>query len=367
MASVKPDQWDDKAKRVKIRSHRHYAKINVDISEELARVERLLLEANGAFVHNIFLDQAPSDENEKLTFWEVADLYLQEKKKQSGWTFITFNAIVNKFKDFVSRPGLLAEDIDTKLVAKYIAHMQSLNNAGTTIKNNIKVLRFVANYGFKNNLCDKPAALFEYSLPKSVKTPKVKLTKEELQAFASVKLKPGTKIAEAQDMFLLAVYLRGMRISDLLQLKNTDIKKGRLLYQSSKAGKYYDIKLIPAALEIIERYRSEREYLFSYFKWQDDPLADPEDQAVKKANALKNCTAYINTNLAVIAEKAKLTKRVSSHIARHTFGKMAIDSIKDTNMRMDLLGHSNLRDHETYVREISREDELDQAADDIFG
>jgi len=45
---------------------------------------------------------------------------------------------------------------------------------------------------------------------------------------------------------------------------------------------------------------------------------------------------------------------------------MAIDKVKDFNLSMDLVGHSNIEEHERYIRELSQDEELDNAADDIF-
>lgn len=62
-----------------------------------------------------------------------------------------------------------------------------------------------------------------------------------------------------------------------------------------------------------------------------------------------------------------ITKPLSSHIARHTFARMAIDKINDPMITMELLGHSSLAIHEGYLNDIRKDDLLNQTADDIFG
>jgi integrase len=64
---------------------------------------------------------------------------------------------------------------------------------------------------------------------------------------------------------------------------------------------------------------------------------------------------------------AGIQKPLSSHIARHTFARMAIDKINNPMVTMELLGHSSLAVHQQYLNDIRKEDVLDQAADDIFG
>lgn len=59
-------------------------------------------------------------------------------------------------------------------------------------------------------------------------------------------------------------------------------------------------------------------------------------------------------------------KPLSSHVARHTFARMAIDKINNPMITMELLGHTSLAIHQQYLNDIRRDDILDQAADDIF-
>lgn len=367
IAAVWPEQWNDEKKRVYVKKHPNYAQINTILSDEFNRVEKLLMVANGVFIHNPFGDSDKIEEELKvLTYWEIAELYLNEKKKQSGWTYITFKGIIDKFSKFVNNPNLLLSQIDEKIIKGYLNYMQGLNNTPGTMKNNFKILRFVSEYGHKNKYDTKPDALHNFKLPTADNSPKKKLDEAELDLFAKVKLTPGTKIEETRDIFLLAVYLRGIRISDILQLKHTDIKKGRLLYKSGKNGKHFDIKLIDQALDIVARYKQDNGYIFSFFKWKQNTSISQDENEVTRAIHLKSITAHINNNLKEIAEKAGINKNISTHIARHTFAKMALDKIKNTNISMDLLGHSSLKVHEAYVRSITQSDRLDDAADDIF-
>jgi len=64
---------------------------------------------------------------------------------------------------------------------------------------------------------------------------------------------------------------------------------------------------------------------------------------------------------------ADIKKPLSSHIARHTFARMAIDKVKNPMVTMELLGHSSLSVHQAYLNDIRKDDQLDNAADEIFG
>ena len=63
------------------------------------------------------------------------------------------------------------------------------------------------------------------------------------------------KHAHARNMWLVAFYLAGMRVSDLLRLRWRDIRDGRLHYTMGKNNKAGSLKLPDQALEIINGYK----------------------------------------------------------------------------------------------------------------
>jgi integrase/recombinase XerD len=367
VAAVKPEQWNDEKKRVYNKKHPNYAQINSQLSDEFNRIERALLMAEGRIVKNIFksTDDMPTTQP-VLTFWGIADLYLKKMQGQSGFTYNACNSVINKFKRFVRNDSLLLRDISSSEVNGYIKHCRKEGNQDSTINLNFKVLRRVSNFGHLNKHDTRPDDLHFFKLPSPGKALKEKLTKEELSKMLLVNLDNHPKTAEARDMFMLAIYLRGMRISDVIQLKRSYINTDRILYRDNKTGKNFDIKLIPDCITIINKYPTNREYLFGFFRWKPNPQLNDDENEQVKVDHIKAITSNINNKLKFIAKEAGIDKTISTHIARHTFAKMAIDKIRDTNVTMDLLGHTNMKVHEAYIRSISQSDQLDSAADDIF-
>ncbi len=366
IASVLPHQWNDKDKRIQKKKHANEVQLNLNISDAFTQVEKALLQANGKFLSDPFavLENAPPASS--LTFSQIAQEYLDGLRMRSGWTYLTFSGIVRKFEKYVNNKGFLISEMTLKVVQSYVNYMGGLGNAESTIKTNLKVLRFVTGYAEKHGYASKPAGLHSFKMKPTEAHYKEKLTVEELALFASCPLHGKGRLVEVRDIFLLSVYLRGMRISDTLQLRQSYFKEGRLAYTSQKNHKLFDIKLLPQAIEIISRYLDDREYLFTLFRWAPDALKSREENNVAQAIHLKNVTASINRDLKEIAGMAGIKKNVSTHIAKHTFGKMAIERIKDTNVTMDLLGHSNMKVHQTYIRMISKADDLDDAVEGMF-
>lgn len=66
-----------------------------------------------------------------------------------------------------------------------------------------------------------------------------------------------------RDLFLLVFYLIGINIGNLLTLKKTDVRNGRIDYYRNKTNKLISVKIQPEAAEIIERYAGSGDYLLN--------------------------------------------------------------------------------------------------------
>ena len=239
---------------------------------------------------------------------------------------------------------------------------KGLGNSPATLEKKIKHLRrIIAKYSDRE--LSKDVRGIRINTPKPVKQ---KLTGPELALLESVELPAGSNICIARDVFMLQVYLRGVRIGDILQAYCTQFTDGKFTYKSDKTFKDMNIKLIPQAITIIDRYRGQGLRLFPLFDWSYDTAQSKFDNERTRLRQKEICTSIVNMNLKKIAKKVGITKPLSTHIARHTFARMAIDKINNPMVTMELLGHSSLAIHQVYLNDIRKDEVLDQAADDIF-
>lgn len=82
-------------------------------------------------------------------------------------------------------------------------------------------------------------------------------------------------------------------------------------------------------------------------------------------NMISSKNAYINKNLKTVAEMAGIKKKVSMHIARHTFARIAKLQGIDNALLKNMLGHSKLETTERYMGEFDTL-ETDRAMAKIF-
>ena len=195
---------------------------------------------------------------------------------------------------------------------------------------------------------------------KQEKTDKIFLTEDELSKIENLALNEGTRMALHRDMFVFACYAGGLRVSDVLQLKWKNFDGSHILLTIKKTSEQLQIKLPNKAMEIINKNKEPKvdpnSYIFPILD-QNLDLKDREnlDRVISGANA------YINKNLKIIAEKAKINKNISFHTSRHTWATRALRLGVSIDKVSKLMGHAQIRETMVYAKIVNSE--LDKAMD----
>lgn len=354
LTRCKLEDWDIKNNKVKTKVQ-NSARINNFLTTEFAKAEKELYDVKNG---DKSLSELFSDKK-GITLQSAFDeeLLRLEKEFKSGY-YDKMLALQKQIKD----RSILIADIDERWFGRMIQHLTEIGNSGNTIKKKIKLMRgMILRYSHKGVTKEIKAV----SVP-TQKAIKQKLNAQELLSLETIQLPEDDLIAAARDLFLLQIYLRGIRVGDLLQAYGSDFENGRFSYTADKTAKSMGLKIIPKAQTIVDRYKGRYNRLFPFFNWAPSKGATKFENERARLKHKETCTTVINKFLKVLAQMTGINKPLSSHIARHTFARMAIDKINNPMITMELLGHSSLAVHQSYLNDIRKDDELDQAADDIF-
>jgi integrase len=364
IASATEDEWDAKNGRIKPRSQKDYQKTNQKIQDEFNKYEAVFLK-----LKNSGREWEPQDVFEPQKFHSPLFLanslqYIEYLKGRLNFSYETPLAIHNKINAYVGGKDFEIEDISKKWLNGFENFLSGADykNGANTIAYAIKYIKRVVNYAGATNAVLKQTKL-SYT-----ETLKPKLTAEEITAIENLDLTPDTFIYHAKNTFLLQFYLWGIRIGDLLKAKQTDVKDGRFSYVASKTGKIKEIELNPKAVKILSEYLNpEKLYLLPWIRIQHNPDKSDFENVVLMNTEIKNRTMIINKHLKEIAKKAKISKNVTTHIARHTFAARG-DQMLGGNLELlqQMLGHSSRAMTERYINDLRKSDVLDAAARKIF-
>lgn len=135
-----------------------------------------------------------------------------------------------------------------------------------------------------------------------------------------------------RDIFLLMIYLRGINISDLMDLKHEDVQEGRIEYRRNKTGILYSVKIEPEAKQILNKYKG-KVYLLNLSE-TNKYFSTAINRMLKKIGDVKiegKGGKHVITPL--------LPSDVSSNSARHTWATLAVEADMSKEIVSLGLGH----------------------------
>jgi len=355
---IKESDWNEETSKVK-KSHPNSARLNAVIATKVAEAENIALElttksksVNAYKIKEKIVGKGPTD------FFAFAEKILKRIENRGSYgTFKRTKSVIEKLKIFKSSGKLYFDEIDVSFLKEYEHYLsKELKNEPNTIHANFKIIRKIINDAVSEdiiNVNDNPFLRFKLH---TTKTQREYLTEDELKRIEDLKLQQGTMIDHHRNMYVLAAYAGGLRVSDILQLKWKNYDGDRLNIKVQKTGSQLNIKLPQKAIEIIELYKKNKgEYIF--------PVLNKSNHQSEKELYIKisSATAYINKDLKEIAKLAKIDKHISFHTSRHTWATRALRKGMRIEYVSKLMGHAAIKETQVYAKIVN--EELDKAMD----
>lgn len=318
---VHDDQWDGK----KVVNHPNAAEFNLSLTAILTAAQLELLKVVNTmptrYAHpSILRDKVcevifPSGEvmAPKRKFTDVMEEFRDTHDSQS--TRIVYNTTINFIRKY--DPNAICESITTKWLADFRSWM-TRNGYRTNYRSiQERNIRAAFNYAIDNDITTS-YPFRKWKIEVGVVRPR-DITPGELRTIASI----GEWYS---DLFMLQFYLMGINTIDIFNLSKSNYKRGRISYTRAKTGKWYDIKVHPRAVAILEKYPPSETHLLGFFdQWS---LA----WFKKKYNAA----------LHEMEKELHLSVDMTSYVSRYTFASIAdsIDIPPSTIARC--LGHTEM-------------------------
>ncbi|MBD5302371.1 MAG: site-specific integrase [Bacteroides sp.] len=253
-----------------------------------------------------------------------------------------------KSKMYEGKPleSLDFEDINLKWLNAFDEWLLLEGSAKNSRNIHFKNIRTVINRAIDEDLTDKyPFRRFKI---RAESTPKKAMLVEDLRTLLDFPVEEYQRFY--LDMFKLIFLLVGINTTDLYNL--SEIVNGRIEYRRAKTHRLYSIKVEPEAMEIIERWRGEKNLLCIADRWKD-----PKDFNKNMNIALKKIGKHERAKGR--GGRWKITPAfpgISTYWARHSWATIALN---DCDISKDIisqaLGHSMGSDiTEIYIRRDER-------------
>jgi integrase/recombinase XerD len=230
----------------------------------------------------------------------------------------------------------------------------------STVYANLKRIRSLFNMAIKEQVIKVEDYIFKaYTMPKANKAKKQKLTAEELVKFSSLDLLDNSLIKTCQQAFLLSFNMAGVRVEDILSLQWSHISKDRIQYRMGKTGALNSFKITPQINAILDYFRKINKGGLFVLPILNDHVLKLSNEDYKREIGRK--TALINKYLSKIAKEAGIEKKITTHIARHTFASIAIRKTNgNINFVQNALKHSSPLITQAYLDSLDEESLDDQ-------
>lgn len=367
--AIKESDWDSDKQRVK-KSHPNSARLNNFILKKLTEANDKLLELE-VQKNDITSQTVRSSLKSQSTgsgFFAVAATYIENFKTSGKYNrYYPDQSRINKFKEFLDEKEISFQEITVPLLQRFKAWLKGERNkaADRSVVNHLIIIRTIFNLAIKGNHVDQKYYPFgkdkiQIKLPDSLK---IGLSAEEVKRIENLDLTGDPKLNHFRNLWLFSFYFAGMRVSDVLRLKWSDFADDRLAYQMGKNNKVGSLKIPEKALQILQQYehlkRQKDDVVFPELKSISD-FTDMFEVARKISYAVKNIDEYLKK----IATRAEIEKKLTMHIARHTFGNLSGDKISIQRLQ-SLYRHSSITTTISYQSNFIHKD-ADDALDSVL-
>lgn len=265
--------------------------------------------------------------------------YLIDVKGSSQNTVQSYRRDLVKMQNYFETNGVTdVSEVNSTLVRSYVLYMEDEKMSSATVSRSIASIRSFFIYLLERGLVSGNPT-------EGIKPPKVEkkvpetLTIEEVTVL--LEQPSGNTPKEVRDKAMLELlYATGLRVSELVSLKASDINLSLSYIECHDRNKSRVIPIENAAKSALSRYLVEvrpsmchnSEYLFTNIKGEE----------MSRQGFWKLIKAY--------AKKAGINKDITPHMIRHSFASHMVNNGADLISLQEMLGHSDISTTQIYLR-----------------
>ena len=346
-----------------------YRKKNQQLQKLLRKVDSSIfdyVEQNGGISSAIIQDFISGDDRplraDKGQGFVAYALELLEKqymrRKIRISTYKNSVSILNQFKNFLNdkeceqKGEFFVGNITEELVRDFLVWGLERGRKTDTVEKYLETISKICKQASEDGLLCKASAqaisdiILEDGLDDNSARSIKYLTPEEMSKFVNIERNViSDKEVDAIEKFKFSFLSCGLRISDIITLRWCDIdfeKKELRKIQVKTRGRNI-IPLTDEALKILEKWKG-RHNIFVFGLLPDEFDLKDEEKLRTRRNSI---TSIINKQLKSISKKMQLDKKVTFHMARHSWAVSALKQGMQISMISSLLGHKS-----TWVSEL---------------
>ncbi|MBE7691130.1 tyrosine-type recombinase/integrase [Tenacibaculum piscium] len=359
--SVLKNQWDTKKQLVK--KHALEERLNARLNALLSEVKLIYYGNEGVSAKRLlqlYKNSKKYDSADFLAFYQtlVNEMILKDKIRSAT----TNQVYINKLKQFSST--IYFSDLSVTWAKEYEVWLLKRGNKINTIASNFKSIYAALNKSVASGVISSNPIKGYRIVDENVE--KQSLTLDEIEIIINLDIHPRHKaMIKARDMLLFSFYTAGMRFTDMCKLRWTNIDDDDIVYtmnkSRSRSGGRRTIPLNPKSKKILEKYKGKNDYFVfpSLYGFHEKKTTTEIEHRIKiQSNDL-------NRALKILARHCEIDKRISMHMAKHSFTDYAVKKGVGILMISKLLGHTKLTTTQHYLKDFYSKEES-ETINDLF-
>jgi len=279
----------------------------------------------------------------------VFEFVINELKEQGRIGTAQVNK--NAMNSFCHGEIVRFSDINEDWLKKYEADMVQSGHSLNYIGINFRTLRAIFNRAIKLKIIPPGNYPFNNFKIRSESKFKIPLSNNDLALLKAFKPK-NTEQSEALDYWKLSYYMNGIQYGDIARLRHSDINEDFILYDRAKTRRTlinFKKIVIPIDHEIAEIIKRRSKSLSGYLF----PILEEVLSELTIKNRIKKFIKNQNKILKEIGLAAGIKKKLTTVIARHTFGNQMMNGGVDRRIISEALGHTSEKTTEHYLGSIN--------------
>ena len=274
-------------------------------------------------------------------------------------TASAYRTVARGLIEFIGRDIPLRQ-INAQLIKEFEKHLKNKGIMLNTISYYMRNLRAIYNKAISDKrIIRRNESPFAGVYTGTTKTIKRALSVEEMNRMHQIDFaklfkgkKPGSSeyisienLYQAYLYFSFCFFMRGMSFIDMAYLRKDNIYGGIIRYIRKKTGQSIEVKVTPEIKTIINIFGpqvKDSSYVFPIIKNSSKKGYSPH---IQYDTALR----LQNHRLKLLASIAKIPKRMSTHVARHSWA--SIGKMKEIPVRIisECLGHTSEKTTQIYL------------------
>lgn len=267
--------------------------------------------------------------------------YLLKQKRYSINTVMSYRNDLTGLKDYVeqSYEGTSLSDINTQMLRSWLASLREEKMEPRSINRKLSAVRTFYRHLLKSGRVEKNPATAIPSLKTKKSLPDF-VEQKQLDILLQRDFFPSGFDGDTRHLIFMLFYYTGMRVSELVHLKERDVWfQSDLISIIGKGNKQRQVPVDKKLILLVKQYIAEKKRLFE----------NPAETLLVNEKNLPLSREVVYRIVRGSLEEVTTIQKKSPHVLRHSFATHLSDNGAPISAIKELLGHSSLAATQVYT------------------